>query len=166
MAMGSIRRTLARGALGGILAVLFGGLGSVALAAGHTVDIAGFAFSPGTITVKVGDTITWTNSDSVSHTATADNGAFDTGTIGAGSSKSVTLAAAGTFTYHCKIHSAMTATVVVSAAGSGSGSGAPPATDTVPAADPPTDAAPIDLLGLAAGFGFVIGRRRFARAGS
>ena len=70
MAMGSIRRTLARGALGGILAVLFGGLGSVALAAGHTVDIAGFAFSPGTITVKVGDTITWTNSDAVSHTAT------------------------------------------------------------------------------------------------
>jgi plastocyanin len=86
------------------------------LAADHAVDIAGFAFSPTSITVSVGDTVTWSNADAQSHTATADDGSFDTGTITSSTPKSVTFSAAGTFAYHCKIHPAMTATVIVAAA--------------------------------------------------
>jgi plastocyanin len=83
------------------------------LAADRAVKIDGFAFSPPRITVAVGDTVTWSNSDAQSHTATADDGSFDTGTIPGGRSGSATFSAAGTFAYHCKIHPSMTATVVV-----------------------------------------------------
>jgi plastocyanin len=88
----------------------------VALAANTAVDIAGFAFSPQAVTVHVGDTVTWTNADAQHHTATADDGSFNTGAINSGSSKSVTLTTAGTFPYHCSIHPSMTATIVVESA--------------------------------------------------
>jgi len=87
---------------------------SSVLAADGAVTIAGFAFDPTTITVQVGDTVTWTNQDSTAHTATAA-GAFDTGNIANGASKSITFATAGTFAYHCTIHPTMTGTVVVQA---------------------------------------------------
>jgi plastocyanin len=87
--------------------------GSV-LAADGAVTIAGFAFDPTTITVQVGDSVTWTNQDSTAHTATA-SGAFDTGNIASSASKSITFATAGTFAYHCTIHPTMTGTVVVQA---------------------------------------------------
>jgi plastocyanin len=130
----------------------------IASAANIGVDIAGFAFSPQTVTVHVGDTVTWSNADAQSHTATADNGSFDTGTISGGSSKSVTLSAAGTFAYHCKIHPAMTATVVVQAT-------AAPATDVIAPASPASrisDGGAWLPLGLAALLGLELGRRRFA----
>ena len=97
------------------------------LAADRTVTIQGFAFSPKTVTVNVGDTVTWTNQDGTTHTAT-DSGNFDTGNIADGASKSVTFNAAGTFGYICKIHPAMTGTVVVLAAGGGNA----PNTDMAP----------------------------------
>jgi plastocyanin len=156
MATRSIRRLVIGGTLGAVLAMIASGLGSVAVAADHGVNIAGFAFSPDTITIAVGDSVTWSNGDSVSHTATADDASFDTGTIGAGTSKSVTFSTAGTFAYHCRIHSSMTATVVVSDAAT------PPATDTLTAAATHSDGTPIMLLMLAAFAGLVIGRRRFA----
>jgi LPXTG-motif cell wall-anchored protein len=88
------------------------------------VTIQGFAFHPGSITVSVGDTVTWTNHDSADHTATASDGSFDTGTLGQGRSGSHTFTRAGTFGYICSIHPNMHGTVVVvgSAAASGSGS--------------------------------------------
>lgn len=79
----------------------------------NSVDIRGMAFSPATITVKVGSTVTWTNNDSVGHTVTADDSSFDTGVFRQGESKSVTFSKAGTFTYHCNVHPNMTATVIV-----------------------------------------------------
>jgi plastocyanin len=90
--------------------------GGVALAADHAVNIAGSAFSPATVTVTVGDTVTWTNSDQISHTATADGGAFDTGTLGNGASGTITFSTAGSFPYHCTIHPSMAGTVTVEAA--------------------------------------------------
>jgi plastocyanin len=119
----SIGRWLGRGALGGT--VLLGALVAAPSvgAADVGIDIAGFAFSPQSVTVHVGDTVTWSNADLQSHTATADDGSWNTGTIAGNGSKSVTVTSAGTFTYHCNIHRSMTATLVVSAA-------APPATDT------------------------------------
>ena len=70
-------------------------------------------FGPAAITVHVGDTITWTNADAAPHTATADDGSFDTGTLARGQSGSHTFTSAGTFAYHCTIHPSMRATVKV-----------------------------------------------------
>lgn len=77
------------------------------------VEIKNFAFGPKTITVKKGATITFTNRDTVGHSATADGGGFDTGILGQNESGSVTFDKVGTFTYHCTPHPFMKATVVV-----------------------------------------------------
>lgn len=79
----------------------------------NAVSIQNFAYSPSTITVKVGDKVTWTNKDSIGHSATADNGSFDTGVLQQGQSGSITFHKAGTFTYHCSVHPTMKATVIV-----------------------------------------------------
>jgi len=71
------------------------------------------AFSPNPTTVAVGTTVTWMNNDTSTHDATADNGAFATPSIAPGSSASVKLQTAGTFTYHCTIHPGMVGTITV-----------------------------------------------------
>ena len=86
-----------------------------------TVTIADFAFSPNAITVQAGSTVTWVNNDSVPHTATGDNGEFDTGSIAPGGSASITFDTAGTFAYHCTIHPNMTASITVQAASGNTG---------------------------------------------
>ena len=78
-----------------------------------SVEIKNFAFGPKTLTVKRGTTITFTNQDSVGHTATADNGNFGTEILTKGESESVTFDKAGTYTYHCTPHPYMKATIVV-----------------------------------------------------
>jgi len=79
-----------------------------------TVTIANGVYSPNSVTVKVGQTVNWVNRDTVGHTAT-DSGVFDTGSIPAGSAHDVPVAfnTAGTFSYHCTLHSGESATVVV-----------------------------------------------------
>jgi plastocyanin len=74
-------------------------------------------FSPNPIQITAGDTVTWRNNASVTHTATSDTGAWDTGTLASGAtSGAVAFPSAGTFTYHCAIHPSMVASVIVSAA--------------------------------------------------
>jgi plastocyanin len=80
---------------------------------GNSVTLASFAFSPASLTVKMGTKVTWTNKDSVTHTVTADQGAFDSGQLAPGQSFSFTFSKAGTYSYHCNIHPSMTATIVV-----------------------------------------------------
>lgn len=82
-------------------------------ASGPAVSIANFAFSPATVTVKVGDTVTWTNNDSVPHTVTADDGTFASDTLAQGQTFSFKFAKAGSVSYHCSIHPQMTAQVTV-----------------------------------------------------
>lgn len=77
------------------------------------VDIHSFEFNPAGVVVKKGGTITWTNSDAASHTATADDRSFDTQTINHGKSRTVVFKTPGTFKYHCDFHPFMKATVVV-----------------------------------------------------
>lgn len=77
------------------------------------VSIIDFAFEPAELTVAMGTTVTWTNDDDVTHTVTADDGAFDSGNLPSGETFSHTFDEAGTFPYHCEIHPGMTATVVV-----------------------------------------------------
>lgn len=90
-----------------------GGGGSGGQAAEGTVRIAGFAFSPAARSAKVGESVTWTNKDGTTHTVTADEGAFDAGSLAPGKSFSFTFDQAGTFAYHCKIHPRMTGKVTV-----------------------------------------------------
>lgn len=79
-----------------------------------SVSIAGMAFKPATITVKVGTKITWTNNDGYAHTVTSDDGStFSSGNLAASGVFTFTPAAAGTIDYHCNIHSGMTATITV-----------------------------------------------------
>lgn len=82
---------------------------------GSTVTMADFSYSPATITVSPGDTVTWTNAGPAEpHTATGDG--FDTGEVAVGSSGSATFAQPGTFPYVCTLHPQMTGTVEVVAA--------------------------------------------------
>lgn len=71
------------------------------------------AFSPNPLTVPVGTTVTWTNNDTTTHDATADNKSFATGNIAPGASASVTLNTAGRITYYCTIHPGMSGTIDV-----------------------------------------------------
>ena len=99
------------------LVLAFGLAVPAVLAATRGVEIRDFAFSPRTAEIRVGDTVSWTNRDSVAHTATARNGSFDTGLLGEGESGSIRFTTAGTYRYVCTPHPDMTGTVVVRAAG-------------------------------------------------
>lgn len=77
------------------------------------VSIEGFAYSPADLTVAEGTTVEFANDDSTSHTATATDDTFDTGTIKGGDSGSLTLKQAGTFQYYCLFHPFMKGTVTV-----------------------------------------------------
>ena len=82
--------------------------------ANSTVSIVGMSFAPSSVTVSVGQSVAWQNTDTITHTATADNGSFNTGNIAPGSTSApITMSTAGTFTYHCQIHPNMVATVNV-----------------------------------------------------
>ena len=83
-----------------------------AFAADHAVAIKGMKFVPAMIEVAAGDTVTFTNEDSAPHTATANDGSFDTGRLGKGDSATVDIGAAGTFDYICLIHRSMKGQVV------------------------------------------------------
>jgi plastocyanin len=87
---------------------------SPATGATAEVTIVDFAFDPAELRVAAGTTVTWTNQDGVPHTATAEDGSFDTGTIDGGASASHTFAAPGTFAYVCAFHPTMTGIVAVS----------------------------------------------------
>jgi plastocyanin len=77
------------------------------------VEIVNFAYDPDPVTIQEGGKVIWLNQDSTPHTATADDGSFDTGTLQEGKLKSETFKEAGTFTYHCELHPNMHGTVEV-----------------------------------------------------
>jgi plastocyanin len=77
------------------------------------VEIVNFAYSPDPVRVQAGGKVIWQNMDSAPHTATADDGSFDTGTLEKGKLKSETFKEPGTYTYYCEIHPTMHGTVEV-----------------------------------------------------
>jgi LPXTG-motif cell wall-anchored protein len=88
----------------------------------HEVLMRDIEFVPKTITVDVGDTITWRNEDSEPHNAIAnDNSIFSTETIQQGETVSATIDQAGTIPYFCSIHAGMKGTVRAVGGGSGGG---------------------------------------------
>lgn len=80
------------------------------------VEIKDYAFAPATIKVKVGDTVTWTNQDSVKHDITADDASEDapkSQLLAKGESYSFTFTKAGTYSYFCTPHPYMKGKVIV-----------------------------------------------------
>jgi plastocyanin len=80
---------------------------------GGSVTIKDYAFTPPTLTVPAGTTVTWTNDDAVPHTATASDGSFDSGNLNPGQSYSFTFATPGSYPYVCQYHAGMQGTIVV-----------------------------------------------------
>jgi plastocyanin len=81
------------------------------------VSIVDLAFEPATLTVEPGTTVTWINSGVAPHTATAEDGSFDSGTLESGATFEQTFADPGTYAYLCQIHPDMTGTIEVTATG-------------------------------------------------
>lgn len=79
-----------------------------------TVSIEGFAFSPSSVTAKVGDVIAFTNKDSASHTATLDDDPCTTEGLGKDATGALVFSAPGSYPFHCRIHPDMTGTFEIS----------------------------------------------------
>lgn len=89
-----------------------------ASAASHHITISTYAYHPGALTVAVGDTVTWTNLDSVAHDVTVTRGPalFHSPMLSQGQSWSYTFTVAGPYNYICSVHPDMTATLTVTPA--------------------------------------------------
>ncbi|HUZ65278.1 MAG TPA: cupredoxin family copper-binding protein [Acetobacteraceae bacterium] len=86
----------------------------LAQAATMKVQIDNYAFAPTNLSVHPGDTVVWTNRDSVPHTVTSIGaGGLDSGTLDPGGSFRFTFRKAGAYSYHCAIHPEMRAMVRV-----------------------------------------------------
>ncbi len=101
-----------------------------------------YAFTPGSITVAVGDRVSWTNKTDAPHTVTSDGGGpLNSATEQQNQTFSFTFTTPGTFAYHCSVHPYMHGTVVVNATSSPSSSPAPASSPPAPAASPASQTA-------------------------
>ena len=91
---------------------------AVQAAAGHQVLMSGYAFSPRTLTITAGDTVTWTNQDQAPHDVETTSGpaSVHSPMLSKGGSWSHTFTTPGTYGYVCTVHPGMTAQLVVEAA--------------------------------------------------
>jgi plastocyanin len=88
----------------GIAILLMLLMGPAFARADTSVSVVDNSFSPQTITIAQGDTVTWTNNGSMNHTVTADDKSFDSGTLIPGNSFTHTFDTAGSFPYYCQFH--------------------------------------------------------------
>lgn len=77
----------------------------------HIVEIRGMEFVPAEIDAAVGDMVTWVNTDVLAHTATAADGAWDSGLLMEGDEWSLVLESAGRIDYACTPHPVMTGVI-------------------------------------------------------
>lgn len=107
---------------------------AAAPAAAKTVEMMGYKFSPASLSVAVGDTVTWTNHDTAPHNVVITDGPekFTSPTLQKGQTFSHTFTKAGDYSYYCSIHPDMKASVKVE------GSGTPPTSQPTPTSAPPT----------------------------
>ena len=117
LVLGSLVAVLAMAGCGGTSPGYGGTVACSAATATDTtsVTIQGMVFTPNCIRVTAPATVTFTNSDSLIHTVTADGvpAAYDSGNLSPGQVYQHVYPAVGTSTYHCKIHIGMTGTVFV-----------------------------------------------------
>jgi len=109
-----------------------GSAGALAAVTTKQVDIMNYTYSPATLTINVGDTVTWTNMDTAPHTVTVTSGPvkFKSPNLAKGESFTYTFTEAGTYDYYCAVHPDMVAKVVVK------GSGSTPTPTPTPSPDP------------------------------
>jgi|GEM_PF-2830591 len=80
----------------------------------YSIDISGFSFAPSALTIRVGDTVTWTNLDSAIHTVTFSGSAsLSSSGLQEGDTHSASFDAVGTYTYICSPHPSMQGTIIV-----------------------------------------------------
>ncbi len=77
------------------------------------VEMDDFEFVPATVTIEAGGKVIWKNRDSAEHTATLDDGSYDTGLLAEDKLESQSFKQPGTYPYHCELHPEMTGTVEV-----------------------------------------------------
>jgi amicyanin len=114
-----------------------GGAAAAAAPSTKSVEAMGYKFSPASLTISVGDTVTWTNHDTAPHNIVVTDGPekFTSPTLQTGQTFSHTFTQAGTYSYYCAIHPDMKATVTVTGSAPTS---APPTTapTSAPTSDP------------------------------
>ena len=104
---------------GVLLALLAGGFAGAGLAAAESapetdrVTIDNFTFTPPTLTISAGTTVTWTNRDDIPHTVLTEDRRIKSGALDTDDAFSFKFDAAGTYNYFCSIHPKMTGTIVV-----------------------------------------------------
>jgi plastocyanin len=86
------------------------GTAQVCVSAAADADFAGavtienFSMSPTTVSIKVNETVAWTNQDAATHTATLESGDCSTDSLSQGAIGKLTFSVAGTYDYKCRIH--------------------------------------------------------------
>ncbi len=108
-----VPRFLASAAAAALAAAVLVPAGAAEARAGASVTVANMAFGPASVTVGLGQSVTWTFQDATAHTSTSDQGFWNSGTKSGGATYSRTFTSAGTFAYHCTIHTMMRAKVAV-----------------------------------------------------
>ncbi|MTK14149.1 MAG: hypothetical protein F8N39_19420 [Clostridiaceae bacterium] len=84
----------------------------------NTVTINNMAFSPSTLTIPAGTTVTWINKDNTAHEVVSDTGLFDSGILAAGDSFNYTFNNAGNYEYHDSINHSLIGIITVSSSSS------------------------------------------------
>ncbi|MBV9718394.1 MAG: cupredoxin family copper-binding protein [Candidatus Eremiobacteraeota bacterium] len=98
------------------LATLFLAPSAEALGASPAVQIRGDAYAPRTLTIGVGQSVTFTNDDDDAHTVTAVDGTFDSKGLDTNDVWHHTFTRAGRYAYFCELHPFMKGTIVVTEA--------------------------------------------------
>ncbi len=111
--LGHISRRLFGQSLGATAALTFLSKAGFAASATIEVRIDKFAFQPGSMTIKRGDTVRWTNMDAAPHTATSADGNWDTGGLGKQETASMAFQRSGIYPYFCAFHPHMKGQILV-----------------------------------------------------
>lgn len=85
--------------------------------AGETIVVKiaakNFMFTPTSLTIKAGSTVTWTNFDNEPHTVVSDTGLFRSGALDTNEGFTFKFDKPGTYRFICSIHPQMVGTIVV-----------------------------------------------------
>ena len=100
-------------ALGASSPAIAGDPGEPAAKPARTVEVKEYQYTPNTLKIHVGQTVTWINRDLFPHTVTADQRRFDSHAIEAGGSWTFTAKKVGVTSYGCTFHPTMRGTLRV-----------------------------------------------------
>jgi plastocyanin/predicted small metal-binding protein len=130
-----------------------GGAAAAAAPSTKSVEAMGYKFTPASLSINVGDTVTWTNHDTAPHNIVVTDGPekFTSPTLQTGQTFSHTFTKAGNYSYYCSIHPDMKATLTVTGSApttapttSAPPTSAPTSTPTTPTHSMPTPTTPVD----------------------